>query len=156
MECTLARYSVSKDVPGSVLKCETVLGTLDATPKSPPTRRVPPRGTPRVPAPLPLSPFSLPDRDRRVDSPALSGSWLGDYFEEMMFPRAGVLNAQGQEGCQGPSRPSGRNRGLPLRRRRGHEPSSLLPPHSIPLGRPSAPAPSIQYRASNLDWHLIS
>ena len=34
------------------------------TPKSPPTRRVPPRGTPRVPAPLPLSPFSPPDRDR--------------------------------------------------------------------------------------------
>ena len=32
------------------------------------------------------------------------------------------------------------------------EPSSLLPPHSIPLGRPRAPAPSIQYRASNLDW----
>ena len=37
-----------------------------------------------------------------------------------------------------------------------HEPSSLLPPHSIPLGRPSAPAPSIQYRASNLVWQLIS
>ena len=33
---------------------------------------------------------------------------------------------------------------------------SLLPPHSIPLGRPSAPAPSIQYRASNLDWWLVS
>ena len=33
---------------------------------------------------------------------------------------------------------------------------SLLPPHTIPLGRPSAPAPSIQYRASNLDWRLIS
>ena len=32
------------------------------------------------------------------------------------------------------------------------EPSSLLPLHTIPLGRPSAPAPSIQYRASNLDW----
>ena len=31
----LARYSVSKDVPGSVLKCETVLDTLDATPKVP-------------------------------------------------------------------------------------------------------------------------
>ena len=29
-----------------------------------PTRRVPSRGTPRVPAPLPLSPFSPPDRDR--------------------------------------------------------------------------------------------
>ena len=34
--------------------------------------------------------------------------------------------------------------------------SSLLPPRTIPLGRPSAPAPSIQYRASNLDWRLIS
>ena len=36
------------------------------------------------------------------------------------------------------------------------EPSSLLPPHTFPLGHPSAPAPSIQYRASNLDWRLIS
>ena len=36
------------------------------------------------------------------------------------------------------------------------EPSSLLPPHTIPLGRPSAPVPSIQYRASNLDWRLVS
>ena len=36
------------------------------------------------------------------------------------------------------------------------EPSSLLPPLTIPLGRPSAPAPSIQYRALNLDWRLVS
>ena len=36
------------------------------------------------------------------------------------------------------------------------KPSSLLPPHTIPLGRPSAPAPSIQYCASNLDWRLVS
>ena len=37
-----------------------------------------------------------------------------------------------------------------------HPESSLhLPPHTIPLGRPSAPAPSIQYRASNLSWRLI-
>ena len=36
------------------------------------------------------------------------------------------------------------------------EPSSLLPPHTITLGRPSSPAPSIQYRAWNLDWQLIS
>ena len=36
------------------------------------------------------------------------------------------------------------------------EPSSFLPPHTIPLGHPSAPVPSIQYRASNLDWWLIS
>ena len=34
-------------------------------------------------------------------------------------------------------------------------PSSLLPPCTIPLGRPSAPAPGIQYYASNLDWRLI-
>jgi len=36
------------------------------------------------------------------------------------------------------------------------KPSSLLPPHTIPLGHSSAPAPSIQYCASNLDWQLIS
>ena len=36
------------------------------------------------------------------------------------------------------------------------EPSSLFPPHTIPLGRPSAPDPKIQYRASNLDWWLVS
>jgi len=34
--------------------------------------------------------------------------------------------------------------------------SSLLPPHTIPLGHPSAPAPSFQYCASNLDWQLVS
>ena len=36
------------------------------------------------------------------------------------------------------------------------EPSFFLPPCTIPLGQPSAPAPSCQYRASNLDWRLIS
>ena len=36
------------------------------------------------------------------------------------------------------------------------EPSSLLPPHTIPLGHPSALALSIQYRALNLDWRLVS
>ena len=36
------------------------------------------------------------------------------------------------------------------------EPHSLLPPHTIPLGHPSAPAPSILYPASNLDWRLVS
>ena len=34
------------------------------------------------------------------------------------------------------------------------EPPSLLPPRTIPLGRPSAPAPSIQDHASNLDWRF--
>ena len=56
------RDGVSREVPCSTLKGETVPDSLPATPKSPPTRRVPPRGTPRVPAPLPLSPFSPPDR----------------------------------------------------------------------------------------------
>ena len=36
------------------------------------------------------------------------------------------------------------------------EPSSLFPPRTILLGHPSAPAPSIQYCASNLDWWLVS
>ena len=31
----LARYSVSREVPCSILKWETVLGSLDATPKVP-------------------------------------------------------------------------------------------------------------------------
>ena len=35
------------------------------------------------------------------------------------------------------------------------KPSSLLPPHTIPLGRPIAPAPSIQYCASNLEYWII-
>ena len=33
---------------------------------------------------------------------------------------------------------------------------SYLPPHTIHLGHPSAPAPSILYHASNLDWRFIS
>ena len=32
------------------------------------------------------------------------------------------------------------------------EPPSYLPPRTIPLGHPSAPAPSILYPASNLEW----
>ena len=36
------------------------------------------------------------------------------------------------------------------------EPLSQLPPHPIPLGHPSVPAPSILYHALNLDWRFIS
>ena len=36
------------------------------------------------------------------------------------------------------------------------EPPSHLPPHPIPLGHPSAPAPSTLYHASNLDWRFVS
>ena len=73
----LARDGVSREVPCSTLKGEKVPDSLHATPKSPVTRRVPSRGTRRVPAPLPLSPSSPPDRHRRGDSPAWSGrgSW---------------------------------------------------------------------------------
>ena len=39
----LARHGVSREVPCSALKGETVPDSLPATPKSPPTRRVPPR-----------------------------------------------------------------------------------------------------------------
>ena len=47
-----------------------------------------------------------------------------------------------------------------IRHRYTHVPhpehSSLFPPHTIPLGHLSAPAPSILYPASNLDWRFIS
>ena len=33
---------------------------------------------------------------------------------------------------------------------------SHLPPHTISLGHPSAPAPSFPYPASNLDWWFVS
>ena len=36
------------------------------------------------------------------------------------------------------------------------ESPSHLPPHTISLGHPSAPAPSILYPAVNLDWKFIS
>ena len=36
------------------------------------------------------------------------------------------------------------------------EPRSLLCPRTIPLGRLSAPAPSIQYHALNRDWLFVS
>ena len=36
------------------------------------------------------------------------------------------------------------------------EPPSHLPPHTIPLGHPSAPAPSFLYPALNLDWRFVS
>ena len=32
---------------------------------------------------------------------------------------------------------------------------TLFPPHTIPLGRPSAPAPSFQYHASSPGWRIM-
>ena len=37
-----------------------------------------------------------------------------------------------------------------------HEPASHLPPHNIPLGHPHAPAPSMLYPASDIDWRFDS
>ena len=37
-----------------------------------------------------------------------------------------------------------------------HEPLSHLPPHNISLGHPHAPAPSMLYPASDIDWRFIS
>ena len=50
---------LAREVPCSALKGETVPDSLPATPKSPPTRRVPPRGTPR--ALSTISVFALTD-----------------------------------------------------------------------------------------------
>ena len=36
------------------------------------------------------------------------------------------------------------------------EPPYHLPPHTIPLGHPSAPAPSTLSHALNLDWQFVS
>ena len=36
------------------------------------------------------------------------------------------------------------------------ETPSHLPPHTIPLGHPGAPAPSFLYPASKLDWWFVS
>src|SRR5574338_535017 len=69
----LSRYSVSGEVPRWELEVETVLGTLDATHKVPRNPGLPREEHRGFPAPPPLSPFSPPDLDRRVDSPALSG-----------------------------------------------------------------------------------
>ena len=35
-------------------------------------------------------------------------------------------------------------------------PAPNLPPHPIPLAHPSAPAPSMLYQASKLDWRFVS
>ena len=37
-----------------------------------------------------------------------------------------------------------------------HEPPSHFPPHYIPLGHPRAPAPSMLYPASDIDWRFNS
>ena len=37
-----------------------------------------------------------------------------------------------------------------------HEPPSHLPPYNIPLGHPHAPAPSMLYPASDIDWWFNS
>ena len=54
--------------------------------------------------------------------PATSTGSLASQRHPGKFPKVPGRRRGSQEGCQGPSRPSGRNRGLPLRRRRGQGP----------------------------------
>ena len=68
----LSFCSISSEIPRSLLKFKTGLDTLDAPKKSPDIPASLERNT-ESPAPLNLSPFSLPDLDMSVDSPALSG-----------------------------------------------------------------------------------
>ena len=118
----LDRDGVSREVPCSALKGETVPDSLPATPKSPPTRRGPPRGTPRVPAPLPLSPFSPPDRDRRGDSPAWSAGVPG--FQAHLRMRPVSRGNSRRATWVGPHSERPRFPGPLLRRTRVPEPSS--------------------------------
>ena len=37
-----------------------------------------------------------------------------------------------------------------------YEPPSHLPPHNISLGHPRAPAPSMLYPTSDIDWQFVS
>ena len=68
----LSHCSVSREITRSLLKLETVLNTLYATPAVFQHTRPHSRGTPISPADLNLSPFAPPHLKMRVDSPALS------------------------------------------------------------------------------------
>ena len=69
----LSHFRVSRELPCSLLKLETVLDTLYETQEVPRHTRPHSRGTPSFPAHLNLSPFAPPHLEMRVDSSALSG-----------------------------------------------------------------------------------
>ena len=118
----LARDGVSREVPCSALKGETVPDSLHVTPKSSPTRWVRSRGTPMVPAPLPLSPFSPPDRDR---SRLLCVVWKGfpDFPAHLRMRPVSRGNSR-RATCVVPHAERPRFPGPLLRRTRGPDPSS--------------------------------
>ena len=66
-------FQVVCGAPNMRLGIKTAFAKIGAVVPEGGFNRGPPRGTPRVPSPLPLSPFSPPDRDRRGNSPAWSG-----------------------------------------------------------------------------------
>ena len=83
--------------------------------------------------------LSRPCRKRRPSAREDGGSGAASPAGTTEAPPHTVLTGDfwgSQEGCRGPSRPSGRNRGLPLRRRRGHP----LPAPSGPSAPPHPPA----------------
>ena len=95
-------------------------------------------GNTKVPQPLPLSPFSPPDRDRRVDSPEFSGR--GSRPSRVQSPSAVIL-----ESNQGPSMsagtPSRPRRGIAspvaIRRGEGAQRKRLRDPRCSPRGNPA-------------------
>ena len=68
----LSHCIILREIPCSLLKRETVLDTLYATPEVPRHTRPHWRGTPSFLAHLNLCPFASPRLKIRVDSPALS------------------------------------------------------------------------------------
>ena len=68
----LSHCIILREIPHSLLKLETVLNTLYATPEVPRHTHPHSRGTPSFPAHLNLCPFAPPRLEMRVDSPALS------------------------------------------------------------------------------------
>ena len=78
----LSHCSVSREIPRSLLKLETVLNTLHETPEVPRLTRPHSRGTLSFPAHLNLSPFAPPHLDLRLEpqgsSPVLT--WISGFL----------------------------------------------------------------------------
>ena len=77
---------------------------------------------------------------------------LRNLSTQSVFPSTYLLNSESEwSGRQKKKKEAElKKQRLVLKKQRLAEPSSLLPPQTIPLGRPSALAPNIQYRASIL------
>ena len=124
----------AREVPCSALKGETVPYSLPATPKSPPTRRGPPRGTPRFPAPR--SVVSDPQRPHGLQPSRLLRPWdfpgksTGVGCHCLLRYRHCIPGCPGESGLV-----SRGSQGLrsPLESRRGSLGLATGPPEKFPL-----------------------